>query len=515
MTEQEKHPEQPILREDSARSWWLIFLLLSLWVFGIRTGCLTFILSDAYMALMPPIDFERLTLMNEPAYVSWMEHIVKMTGIFLYPIQILGVAAVPALLAKMGVFNNDKLEKYVFAGLLAFSVALMPLFLLIRGMIQHAGLFFSLLALLILCPSVALGIAYRRGAMYWQKEKAALYVGLAFLMDHVFSRFEYYSWIATENPAVYLSYTYIFFAGALAVAAVIRLRLRGESAPALPPETHAYPPRFPRNICALIAAHSLFSSAINTVIYFDNMDDFHTPGYELFFYILAFFVILAAVMLYHRRRWLAPTLIGLLLVCFGQGLSLFGIADMRLAITYNLVTMAGKVPPLLMAMLVPVYYAISERKPGLACLGFAIPGAADFLLQLTQLSEGGIGGVLPGHSRQGLLLFLGLIIIGTLFYMYTKFERARTDALLKGIQSSHKERKGMRETVDSLDLTAREKEVAALILAGDSQKMIAAKLKVSFSTVSFHVRNLYRKLNIQSKGELFALFLAAEPTDAN
>jgi DNA-binding CsgD family transcriptional regulator len=245
------------------------------------------------------------------------------------------------------------------------------------------------------------------------------------------------------------------------------------------------------------------------------MDDFHTPGYELFFYILAFFVILAAVVLYHRRRWMATALIGLLLICFGQGLSLFGIEDTRLAITYNLVTMTGKVLPLLMAMFVPVYYSVSERKPGLACLGFTIPSGADFLMNLTQLSEGGIGGVLPGHSRQGLLLFTGLIIIGALFYLYTKFERTRTDALLKDIQNSQKERKSTRETVESLDLTAREKEVTALILAGDSQKMIAAKLKVSFSTVSFHVRNLYRKLNIQSKGELFALFLAAEPTDSN
>jgi len=66
--------------------------------------------------------------------------------------------------------------------------------------------------------------------------------------------------------------------------------------------------------------------------------------------------------------------------------------------------------------------------------------------------------------------------------------------------------------VDSLDLTAREKEVTSLLLAGDSQKMIAAKLNVSFSTVSFHIRNLYRKLNIQSKGELFALFLAEGST---
>lgn len=55
-------------------------------------------------------------------------------------------------------------------------------------------------------------------------------------------------------------------------------------------------------------------------------------------------------------------------------------------------------PPLLLAMIVPVFYAVSTRKPGLACLGLAIPTAADFLMQLTQLTEKGISGVLPGQS---------------------------------------------------------------------------------------------------------------------
>ncbi|MCL2544708.1 MAG: LuxR C-terminal-related transcriptional regulator [Clostridia bacterium] len=496
-----------------SRTWWWIFLLLSLWVFGIRTGCLAFILSDVYIALIPPIDFERLMILGQPENAALMESVPKMAGIILYPVQILGVAVIPALLARWGALRSGRAEKRITVGLLALSLALLPVFLLVRGMLQRPEALYALLALFVLCPSVAMGIALRRGALYWQAGKAALYIGAAFILDHIFGLLQYYSWMATENAAVYLGYSYAFFAGLLIAAAALRLRLRGEDAPALPPASHAYPRRFPRNVCALLVAHALFSSAINTVIYFDNMDDFHTLGYELFFYSLALFVMLAAVTLYHRRRWLAPTLIGLLLVCFGQGLSLFGIQSRQLAVAYNLITMAGKMPPLLLAMILPVYYAVATRRPGLACLGFAIPSGADFLLNLTQLTEKGIEGALPGNARQGVLLFVGLCLIGALFYLYTRFERARTDALLKGIREGRRERKSTRETVESLDLTAREKEVTALLLAGDSQKMIAAKLNVSFSTVSFHMRNLYRKLNIQSKGELFALFLATEPAD--
>lgn len=547
MNNPETLAEPPVAQEAAqttgggtvSRSWWWIFLLLSLWLFGIRIGCLAFIHSEVYVASIPPMDmnqlaaltppelealledtqameainryFEELERYTQPEYAAMLENIATRAGILIYLVQILGVAVIPALLAKWGVLNDNKAERRVTVGLLALGVALMPVFLFARGLHARPAALYALLALFTLCPSVALGIALRRGALYWQAGKAALYVGMAYILDHVCSQLGYYAWMATENAVSYLTFSYAFFAGLLIAAAGFRLRLGGEMPRALPPETHVYPPGFPRKVCALLAVHALFSSAINTVIYFDNMDDFHTPGYELFFYILAFFVMLSAVLLYHRRRWLAPPLIGLLLVCFGQGLSLFGIQSTQLAVAYNLVTMIGKVPPLLLAMIVPVYYAVGTRRPGLACLGFAIPTGADFLMQLTQLTEKGIGGVLPGQSRQGVLLFVGLCVIGALFYLHFQFERTRTGELLKGIQESRRERKSMRETVDGLDLTAREKEVTMLLLAGDSQKMIASKLDVSLSTVSFHIRNLYRKLNIQSKGELFALFMAKEP----
>ena len=540
-----------------SRSWWWIFLLLSLWVFGVRTGCLAFTHSDSYVAIArfaasdigklvnrPELSaileqpelldqpeyaavfekylelsgqpeqvgiMEHMASFTEPEYAAQMEKIAKESSIFLYAVQIFGVAVVPALLAKWGVLRENRKEKRITVGLLSLGIAILPVFLVIRGLLLRPAVLYMLLYLLVLCPSIAMGIALRRGALYWQEGKTALYIGMVFVLDLVCGQLQYYSWIATENAVVYLGYSYAFFIGLLVAALALRLNMRGEDAPALPPVSHIYPRRFPVHVCALIVIHSLFSSAINTVIYFENMDNFHTLGYELFFYTLAFFVILGAVLLYHRRRWLAPMVIGLLLVCFGQGLSLFGMRSTQLAVAYNLVTMIGKMPPLLAAMIIPVYYAVGTRKPWLMCLGFVIPSGADFLMNLTQFTEKGIEGALPGQSRQGVLLFVGLCIIGAIFYLYTRFERTRTDALLQGIRDGVRERKSTQETVDSLDLTTREKEVTARLLAGDSQKMIAASLNVSFSTVSFHIRNLYRKLNIQSKGELFALFLAEEP----
>ncbi|WDH19937.1 helix-turn-helix transcriptional regulator [Pseudomonas chlororaphis] len=56
-------------------------------------------------------------------------------------------------------------------------------------------------------------------------------------------------------------------------------------------------------------------------------------------------------------------------------------------------------------------------------------------------------------------------------------------------------------------LSEREMEIARLILRGYSTKAIARLLTISPETVKVHRRHLYRKLDISSQPELFALFL--------
>jgi DNA-binding CsgD family transcriptional regulator len=54
-------------------------------------------------------------------------------------------------------------------------------------------------------------------------------------------------------------------------------------------------------------------------------------------------------------------------------------------------------------------------------------------------------------------------------------------------------------------LTAREKEVVELVLSGYTRGQIAASLYISLSTVKTHINNIYSKLEINSKRELFLL----------
>jgi DNA-binding CsgD family transcriptional regulator len=54
-----------------------------------------------------------------------------------------------------------------------------------------------------------------------------------------------------------------------------------------------------------------------------------------------------------------------------------------------------------------------------------------------------------------------------------------------------------------LNFTGREKEICELLLTDCSINDIAGTLKIKSSSVNFHIQNLYRKLDIQSRTELF------------
>lgn len=55
-------------------------------------------------------------------------------------------------------------------------------------------------------------------------------------------------------------------------------------------------------------------------------------------------------------------------------------------------------------------------------------------------------------------------------------------------------------------LTPREKEIFALLLQGQKMKEIAAELGVQFTTVSFHMTSLYKKLEIHDRAQLFVQY---------
>jgi DNA-binding NarL/FixJ family response regulator len=84
------------------------------------------------------------------------------------------------------------------------------------------------------------------------------------------------------------------------------------------------------------------------------------------------------------------------------------------------------------------------------------------------------------------------IVSGGGAYMTPKIARNVIDSF----QQSHQ---------DFEKLSQRERDVTHAILDGLSYKMIADKLDISVDVVRANIKAIYRKLNINSKGELFRL----------
>jgi DNA-binding CsgD family transcriptional regulator len=75
-------------------------------------------------------------------------------------------------------------------------------------------------------------------------------------------------------------------------------------------------------------------------------------------------------------------------------------------------------------------------------------------------------------------------------------DRARVEFLATGARA----RKRVDETRH--DLTPQESQIARLAAGGETNSEIAARLFLSASTVDYHLRKVYRKLDIRSRHEL-------------
>jgi DNA-binding CsgD family transcriptional regulator len=67
------------------------------------------------------------------------------------------------------------------------------------------------------------------------------------------------------------------------------------------------------------------------------------------------------------------------------------------------------------------------------------------------------------------------------------------------------------DLMQDLGLTPRERDVLTLLLTDAAPKQIAHELKISTSTFNYHSANLYRKLGVNSRIELFTRFSTTNP----
>jgi DNA-binding CsgD family transcriptional regulator len=108
-------------------------------------------------------------------------------------------------------------------------------------------------------------------------------------------------------------------------------------------------------------------------------------------------------------------------------------------------------------------------------------------------------------------LFLIFLLLSPAFSKYL-FSAAWSDDLYNSDMSDAakaKEQKQQEEKADqfeNLELTRREREIAVLLLQGMEVKQAAIELGIKIDTAKYHIKNLYKKVNIGGRYELFARF---------
>ncbi len=65
-------------------------------------------------------------------------------------------------------------------------------------------------------------------------------------------------------------------------------------------------------------------------------------------------------------------------------------------------------------------------------------------------------------------------------------------------------------SIESFRLTAREEEILRELISGSTYKEIASRLDISIHTVNNHIRKIYEKLRVSSRGEAVARAIGSE-----
>ena len=135
------------------------------------------------------------------------------------------------------------------------------------------------------------------------------------------------------------------------------------------------------------------------------------------------------------------------------------------------------------------------------------------LAPVTTLSSDWAAGFIPEYLPTVTLCFTLALTIGMLLVSPFSYQYLFTSLWLSDIYRT--DMTILKEKVEETDrfggyrLTPRQKEIALLLLAAKTRRQIAGELGLSESTVKMHTAELYKRLHINSRVELFRMFGAA------
>lgn len=114
---------------------------------------------------------------------------------------------------------------------------------------------------------------------------------------------------------------------------------------------------------------------------------------------------------------------------------------------------------------------------------------------------------IPEYMPVSALIVVLIVLLITLIASHYTYVHLFSVPWIRNVKQSDM---NSRELADDIfkeyDLTPRQREVAQLLLQAKTRRQIAGELGLSESTVKTHTSDLYKKLNINSRAELFRLF---------
>ncbi len=102
------------------------------------------------------------------------------------------------------------------------------------------------------------------------------------------------------------------------------------------------------------------------------------------------------------------------------------------------------------------------------------------------------------HSFIALIL---IIIVILLALVWVRIEKNKTNNLIKSIKQDISITKSGNQNPPD-ELSARQKEVFDLIIAGKSNKEIMSELSIELSTLKTHINKIYKTLGIDSRKQV-------------
>ena len=112
------------------------------------------------------------------------------------------------------------------------------------------------------------------------------------------------------------------------------------------------------------------------------------------------------------------------------------------------------------------------------------------------------------------ILFVVFLMLSPAYSSYL-FSADWSDDLRRLTMSQAKKQMEQTDLFHNFKLTPREKEIAILLMQGYSIKQIAVDIGISFDTAKYHIKNLYKKLDISSRYELYGRFSVSTNNNQN